>query len=66
MFGVVVPDCTKTIVHTADPQRPRIIDGFLEYAQARGFHFDPTRPRHPKDKARTERAVRDVRQSSCR
>lgn len=61
VFAVVVPDCTKAIVHTADPRRPRIIDGFLEYAQARGFHVDPTRPRHPKDKARTERAVRDVR-----
>jgi transposase len=61
VFGVVVPDCTRAIVHTADPRKPRIIDGFLEYAQSRGFHVDPTRPRHPKDKARTERAVRDVR-----
>jgi hypothetical protein len=61
VFGVVVPDCTRAIVHTADPRKPRIIDGFLEYAQARGFHVDPTRPRHPKDKARTERTVRDVR-----
>lgn len=61
VFGVVVPDNTRAIVHTADPLRPRIIDGFLEYAQARGFHVDPTRKRHPKDKARTERAVRDVR-----
>jgi hypothetical protein len=61
VFGVVVPDNTKAIVHTADPLKPRIIDEFLEYAQARGFHIDPTRVRHPKDKARTERAVRDVR-----
>lgn len=61
VFSVVVPDCTKAIVHTADPHKPRIIDDFLEYAQARGFHVDPTRPRHPKDKARTERSVRDVR-----
>ena len=61
VFGVVVPDCTRAIVHTADPRKPRIIDGFLEYAQSRGFHVDPTRPRHPKDKARTERSVRDVR-----
>ena len=61
VFGVVVPDCTRAIVHTADPCKPRIVDGFLEYAQSRGFHVDPTRPRHPKDKARTERAVRDVR-----
>ena len=61
VFGVVVPDCTRAIVHTADPCKPRLVDGFLEYAQARGFHVDPTRPRHPKDKARTERSVRDVR-----
>jgi hypothetical protein len=61
VFGVVVPDCTRAIVHTADPCKPRIVDGFLEYAQSRGFHVDPTRPRHPKDKARTERTVRDVR-----
>jgi Mu transposase, C-terminal domain len=61
VFGVVVSDCTRAIVHTADPRKPRIVDGFLEYAQARGFHVDPTRPRHPKDKARTERTVRDVR-----
>jgi hypothetical protein len=61
VFGVVVPDNTKAIVHTADPLKPRLVDGFLEYAQARGFHVDPARVRHPKDKARTERAVRDVR-----
>jgi transposase len=61
VFGVVVPDNTKAIVHTADPLKPKIIEGFLEYAQSRGFHIDPTRVRRPKDKARTERAVRDVR-----
>jgi transposase len=61
VFGVVVPDCTKAIVHTADPVKPRIVEGFLEYAQARGFHVDPARKRRPKDKARVERTVRDVR-----
>jgi transposase len=61
VFRVVVPDCTSAIVHTADPHKPRLVDDFLEYAQARGFHVDPARPRHPKDKARTERTVRDVR-----
>jgi transposase len=61
VFGVVVPDNTRAIVHTADPLKPRIVIGFLEYAQARGFEVDPTRKRHPKDKARVERAVRDVR-----
>ena len=38
---------------------PRINRAFLEYAQARGFHIDPTRVRHPRDKARVERAVPD-------
>jgi transposase len=33
---------------------------FLEYTQARGFVVDPTRRRRPTDKARVERAVRDV------
>lgn len=61
VFGVVVPDNTKAIVHTADPLQPRIIEAFLEYAQARGFHIDPTRKKKPKDKARVERSVRDVR-----
>jgi hypothetical protein len=61
VFGVVVPDRTSAIVINADPRKPRIVDGFLEYAQARSFHVDPTRPRHPKDKARVERTVRDVR-----
>ncbi len=61
VFGVIVPDNTKTIVATADPLAPRLVPAFLEYAQARGFHIDAARSRHPKDKARTERAVRDVR-----
>jgi transposase len=61
IFAVVVPDCTKAIVHTADPLAPRLVSVFLEYAQARGFVVDPTRTRSPKDKARVERSVRDVR-----
>jgi len=36
VFGVVVPDRTRAIVHTADPRKPRLVDEFLEYAQARG------------------------------
>ena len=36
---------------------------FVEYAQARGFHIDPTRVRHPKDKPRVERAVPFARNS---
>jgi transposase len=61
IFRVLIPDNTKAIVHTADPLAPRIVDAFLEYAQARGFHLDPTRVRHPKDKGRVERAVQPVR-----
>jgi hypothetical protein len=34
---------------------------FLEYAQARGFVIDPTRVRHPRDKARVERSVQGTR-----
>ena len=61
VFPVIIPDNTKTIVNEADPLEPKINVTFLEYAQARGFVIDPARVRHPKDKARTERAVRDVR-----
>jgi hypothetical protein len=61
IFRVLIPDNTKAIVHTADALAPRIVDAFLEYAQARGFHLDPTRVRHPKDKGRVERAVQPVR-----
>src|SRR5690606_17796183 len=34
---------------------------FQEYAQARGFVVDTARVRKPQDKARVERAIRDVR-----
>jgi transposase len=61
VFRVLIPDNTKTIVLLADSLSPRIVPAFLEYAQARGFEIDPARPRHPKDKARVERTVRDVR-----
>ncbi len=61
VFHVVIPDNTKTIVQRADPLAPLINRGFLEYAQARGFHIDPTRSRSPKDKARVERTVPTVR-----
>jgi hypothetical protein len=57
VFRVVIPDDTKTIITEADPIAPRITDGFLECAQARGFVIEATRVRHPKDKARVERAV---------
>jgi transposase len=62
VFKVVIPDNTKTIVNEADPLEPKLNLGFLEYAQSRGFHVDPTRVRAPKDKARVERAVQPVRE----
>ena len=61
VFGVLVPDNTKAIIHRADALDPKVTLGFLEYAQKRGFVIDPARARHPKDKARVERSVRDVR-----
>jgi transposase len=62
VFAVVIPDNTKAIVDTADPLHPRIVGAFREYTQARGFHVDPTRVRHPRDKARVERSVPSVRE----
>ena len=61
VFKVLIPDNTKAIITQADPLAPRITPAFLEYAQARGFHIDPARVRHPRDKGRVERAVPDVR-----
>jgi transposase len=61
VFRVLIPDNTKTIVHKADPLSPKITLAFLEYAQVRGFVVDTTRVRAPRDKARVERAVVDVR-----
>lgn len=61
VFKVVIPDNTKTIVQTADPLSPKMTLGFLEYTQARGFVVDTTRVRAPRDKARVERTVPDVR-----
>lgn len=61
VFHTVLPDNTNVIVEHADALEPRLNRGFLEYAQARGFHIDPTRVRHPRDKARVERAVSSTR-----
>jgi hypothetical protein len=58
----VIVDNTKAIITHADPLQPRVVLGFLEYAQARGFVIDPARARRPTDKARTERSVRFVRE----
>jgi transposase len=66
VFRVVIPDNTKTIVQKANPLKPLITEVFREYAQARGFHVDPTRVRSPKDKARVERTVPTVREDCFR
>ena len=64
VFGVLLPDNTKTIVQTADPLEPTINPTFLEYAQARGFHIDPARSRRPRDKGRVESNVRFAREDA--
>jgi transposase len=61
VFTVLIPDNTKAIITTADPLSPRVVPTFQEYAQARGFHIDAARVRHPQDKGRVERAVPTVR-----
>jgi hypothetical protein len=61
VYKAAIVDNLKAIVQHADPTEPRITDAFLEYAQARGFVIDTARVRKPKDKARVERSVRDVR-----
>ena len=63
IFEVLVPDNMKPIVLNADPVNPSFSDGWLDYAQARGFGTDPARVRSPKDKPRVERAVQYVRES---
>jgi hypothetical protein len=63
VFRVVIPDCMKAIVVEADDVNPRLNEGFVEYAQSRGFLVDPARVRHPRDKPRVERMVSYVRGS---
>ena len=53
----------SAIVDGADPLAPRLNQGFVEYAQARGFKIDPARVRSPQDKPRVERQVQFVRGS---
>lgn len=57
VFRTVIPDNMAAIVEDADAIEPRLNQAFVEYAQARGFHVDPARVRHPKDKPKVERAV---------
>jgi hypothetical protein len=63
VFKVVIPDNLRAIVTDADDIAPRLNEGFVEYAQSRGFVVDPARVGHPKDKARVERTVAYVRGS---
>ena len=49
-FTVIIPDNTKAIIIDPDPLAPLITPAFLEYAQARNFHVDAARVRHPRDK----------------
>lgn len=59
----IVPDNMSAIVDDANPEHPKIVEAFAEYAQARGFFVDPTRVSHPKDKARVENQIPYVRES---
>jgi hypothetical protein len=61
VFRVLIPDNTKALIAQPDALTPRVVPAFLEYAQARNFHVDAARVRHPRDKARVERAVLNVR-----
>lgn len=63
IFKVLIPDNMKPIVINADSINPTFSDGWLDYAQARGFGTDPARVRSPKDKPRVERGVQYVRES---
>jgi hypothetical protein len=63
VFRVLIPDNLKAVVADANDVAPRLTQGFVEYAQARGFVVDPARVGHPKDKPRVERTVAYVRGS---
>ena len=63
VFAVVIPDNMSTIVTHADGIDPRLNQGFVEYAQSRGFVIAPARVRTPTDKPRVERTVPFVRNS---
>jgi transposase len=63
IFHTLIPDNLTPVVEKANPLDPRLNQAFVEYAQARGFHVDAARVRHPQDKARCERTVAYVRES---
>jgi transposase len=63
VFRTLIPDNLTPVVTKANPLEPRFNQAFVEYAQARSFHVDAARVRHPQDKARVERTVPYVRNS---
>ena len=58
----LVIDNFPAAVAGADPLHPHFTQGFLEYAQHRGFIPDPARKSHPQDKPKVERGVPYVRE----
>ena len=50
VFKVLIPDNTKAIIARPDALHPQVVDAFLEYSQSRGFHVDPARVGHARDK----------------
>lgn len=63
VFGTVIPDNMTSIIKKPDLVSPIINEDFIDYARSRKFSIDAARVRHPKDKARVERAVPFVRES---
>lgn len=63
VFRVLIPDNMSPIVAEADATNPRFTEGWLDYAQARGFATDAARVRKPQDKPRVERVVKYTRGS---
>lgn len=58
----LVIDNLKAGVIKPDLYDPRLNRTFGEMAEHYGVFIDPARPRHPKDKAKVERAVQSVRE----
>ncbi len=57
---VTVPDCTKTAVSKCHRYDPDLNPAYVELARFYSTAIVPARPRHPKDKALVEGAVRLV------
>ena len=61
MSSAIIPDNMSTVVTRADGIDPRLNQGFVEYAQARGFVIDPARVRTPTDKALSSHCTSGIR-----